>query len=431
MFVLNRFPVSSFTLLLAIAAVRLPAAAQAPKPAEGAAAGAPAPALGPRVAPPARGALNPAGWTVGPDGKRHAPIPKRETEPSPLPDLKPEQPLITVNGEPISWGAVRDYAELLVSEMRIPHGVTPQQFEEERDNLLMRRVYSLGRHHILKTLLAQEARRKGIVLAPEEVAAKEKEVLEKLRASRKQQAERYLKVFQAPGSFYHHDLTNSLLLAHLEKDVIRAAIQVTETDIDAALAKRQQKNREMAEANAQMRPKLETLRKQILDGSLTFADAAFTESDCDSSYDHGEVGSRAVGDLQPAMVNALTNLAPGVLSDVVETPYSYHLLKLNKLNLGFLKEGEKGPAPVVSINFAHIMLEKKEPLPLLTRDEMKKTILDEETLKRREALQEELLAKAKIETPLKMGNDTVSEKKRPAGRKPRAAPRPDAKKTAK
>jgi hypothetical protein len=180
MFVLNRFPVSSFTLLLAIAAVRLPAAAQALKPAEGAAAGAPAPALGPRVAPPARGALNPAGWTVGPDGKRHAPIPKRETEPSPLPDLKPEQPLITVNGEPISWGAVRDYAELLVSEMRIPHGVTPQQFEEERDNLLMRRVYNLGRHHILKTLLAQEARRKGIVLTPEEVAAKEKEVQEKL-----------------------------------------------------------------------------------------------------------------------------------------------------------------------------------------------------------------------------------------------------------
>ena len=64
------------------------------------------------------------------------------------------------------------YAELLVSEMRIPHGVTPQQFEEERDNLLMRRVYSLGRHHILKTLLAQEARRKGIVLSAEEVAAK-------------------------------------------------------------------------------------------------------------------------------------------------------------------------------------------------------------------------------------------------------------------
>lgn len=194
--------------------------------------------------------------------------------------------------------------------MRIPRGVTPQEFEEAHDSLLMRRVYTLGRHHILKTLLAQEARRQGIVLTPEEVAAKDKEVMDKIRISRKQQAERYLKVFQAPGSFYFYDLTNSLLLAHLEKDVIRAAIKVTESDIDAALEKRQQKNREMAEANAKMRPKLEALRKQILDGTLTFADAAFTESDCDSSYDHGEVGSRAVADLQPAMVNALTNLAP-------------------------------------------------------------------------------------------------------------------------
>lgn len=432
MLMLNRFSVLYFTLLFALATtVQVPIAAQTPTPAGGADA-AQTPALGPRIMPPPRSALNPAEWRVGPDGKRYAPIPEREKAPSPLPDLKPEQPLITVNGEPISWGAVRAHAELLVSEVRIPHGVTPQEFEEAHDSLLMRRVYTLGRHHILKTLLAQEARRQGIVLTPEEVAAKDKEVMDKIRISRKQQAERYLKVFQAPGSFYFYDLTNSLLLAHLEKDVIRAAIKVTESDIDAALEKRQQKNREMAEANAKMRPKLEALRKQILDGTLTFADAAFTESDCDSSYDHGEVGSRAVADLQPAMVNALTNLAPGALSEVVETPYSYHILKLNKLNHGFKKEGEKGSAPVVSINFAHIMLEKKEPLPPLTRDEMEKNILDEETLKRREALQEELFAKAKIETTLNMGTDTTSAKKRTASRKPRnAARQPEAQKTAK
>ena len=108
MLMLNRFSVLYFTLLFALATtVQVPIAAQTPTPAGGADA-AQTPALGPRIMPPPRSALNPAEWRVGPDGKRYAPIPEREKAPSPLPDLKPEQPLITVGGRFLGGGTCRD-----------------------------------------------------------------------------------------------------------------------------------------------------------------------------------------------------------------------------------------------------------------------------------------------------------------------------------
>lgn len=320
-----------------------------------------------------------------------------------LPDLKPEEPLITVNGSSITWGAVRAHAELLVSEIRIPKGVTVEDFEEERDNFMLKRIYTVGHQFAVKTLFAQEALRRGITLKPTEVEAKREEIYARVRKQRSTKAERYLKTFNEPGSFFQIDLTNSLLMAHLEQDILKPAIKVDDLAITAAIAERKDENLKREKKNSELRPRLEKMRKELLDGTLKFEDTAFSESDCDSSYEYGLVGTRAVKDLLPELVATLTNLTPEVLSEVVETPYSYHLLKLHKLNRGFPKEGSSEEPPVVSINFSHIMLEKKESLPELSKAELVEKIVAEKLAEQMEELEARLLKAAEVKTTLNVG----------------------------
>ncbi len=375
--------------------------------------------LGPRATPPKSSALNPQNWTQGPDGKLYAPVGRKDATSNPMPDLELDQPLLTINGTAVTWGAVLRHTELLMSEMRVPQGVTHEQFEAERANLTMRRIYSICRNHTSKTVLAQEALRRGVSLTPAEVDAKDKEVVAKIREVHKAKADNYLKIFHAPNSFYYQDLTNTLLLTKLEQDIIRPSVKITSADIRAGFAARKKENQEIKKYNRDLRPQLEETRREILAGETSFADAAFIVSECGSSHENGEVGTKKLEDLEPNMVQALLKLEPGKLSEIVETPYSFHILKLNRLNRGFLPEGATGDPPIVSVNFAHIMVEKKEPLPDLSRKEMEAKLLDETVEAKRDELQQNLLAAADIQTPLQVGLDDDQTKPAATRTKPR------------
>ena len=409
MFVIRR-PLALIPFLLLTVCARLPGA------------DAPAPAAAPPVgkAPPAPSQMDISKWTPGRDGKLHAPLKERETPRSALPDLKPADAIVTVNGEALSWGALRAHLDLLISNIRLPQGVTAEDVEAERDNLVMGRLPGVARNYVYKNLLAQEARRRGLALTAEEVAAKRGEIVDKLKKSRRDAA-RHLEVFDAPGSFFMADVTNSLLLAKLESQILRPAVKITDADLQAAFEERAEQNRGLTATNLTLRPKLEALRKKIVAGEESCSNAAYLESECGSSGEYGEFGTKKCEDLLPELVKALTNLNTNEISNVVETPYSFHLLKLNKLNRGFLKEGEKGPAPVVSINFAHIMFEKKELLPEMSAEELTKELGKEALRKKRDELLDGLIAKAKIESAVELGIKP-GQKRKPA--RSRRAPGP-------
>ncbi len=355
-------------------------------------------------------AMDPSKWPVGPDGKRYAPFNQTEKEAPKLPDLKPEAPFITINGESLTWGALHAHLDLLISNTRLPAGVTAKDLEAERANLIMGRLNSVVRNYALKTLLAQEARARGVVLTEKEVTEKQNTILTKIKSARGS-AKRYLDVFNQPGSFFHADLTNSLLLQKFDQEILLPSIVITDADIDAALRTRNETNRGLTETNVMLRPTLQAMRKEIMDGKDTFSNLAFLKSECGSSIENGEFGTTKCEDLLPELITALTNLTVGAVSEVVETPFSFHLLKLNKINYGFLKEGDKGPAPVVSIDFAHIMLEKKVLLPDITRDALKKELIETRKIEKRDALLDTLIAKAKIECTLKLNLKPRASKK--------------------
>ena len=70
---------------------------------------------------------------------------------------------------------------------------------------------------------------------------------------------------------------------------------------------------------------IEEIRDRLRDGA-DFAELARQFSDCPSSEDGGDLGAFPRGAMVPAFENAAFALAVGETSDVVETPFGFHLI---------------------------------------------------------------------------------------------------------
>lgn len=71
---------------------------------------------------------------------------------------------------------------------------------------------------------------------------------------------------------------------------------------------------------------MQSIQNSIWDCSLTFVDAAAEHSDCPSSSDGGDLGPFPRNVMAPAFEEAAFALQPGEISDIVETPFGYHLI---------------------------------------------------------------------------------------------------------
>jgi peptidyl-prolyl cis-trans isomerase C len=82
-----------------------------------------------------------------------------------------------------------------------------------------------------------------------------------------------------------------------------------------------------AEEKKKAREKAEKLRKDLA-GGADFATLARENSTCPSSKQGGDLGYFGKGQMVPAFEQAAFALKPGEISDVVETQFGYHIIKL-------------------------------------------------------------------------------------------------------
>ena len=82
-----------------------------------------------------------------------------------------------------------------------------------------------------------------------------------------------------------------------------------------------------AEEKEKAREKAEKLRKELAAGA-DFATLAKENSTCPSSTQGGDLGYFGRGQMVPAFEKAAFALKPGQISDVVETQFGYHIIKL-------------------------------------------------------------------------------------------------------
>ncbi|GAB3125145.1 peptidylprolyl isomerase [Novispirillum itersonii] len=68
------------------------------------------------------------------------------------------------------------------------------------------------------------------------------------------------------------------------------------------------------------------LRDKIKSGDVDFAEAAQTLSDCPSGEDGGDLGHFSKGMMVPEFDKASFTLEVNELSEIVETPFGFHLI---------------------------------------------------------------------------------------------------------
>ena len=182
---------------------------------------------------------------------------------------------------------------------------------------------------------------------------------------------------------------------------------VTAEEIKARVEKQHADNEVNAATNAFKMALVADLRKSLKSDPSAFAALAEKWSDCPSSDTGGvltDVNEQPQrlhgGDLRPEMERAYEKLRPGEISDVVETPYSWHIIKL-------LARHPKTEEEDASVEIAHIMLEKVPLLPELTAEQARHKI---ENKKLREAMAVkflELLKATKIDCLVPLQDDST------------------------
>ena len=76
----------------------------------------------------------------------------------------------------------------------------------------------------------------------------------------------------------------------------------------------------------QAHKRAEKLRRRIVADGIEMADVAREQSDCPSASEGGELGKFTRGELVPEFESALFALEPGQVSEVVETPFGFHII---------------------------------------------------------------------------------------------------------
>jgi peptidyl-prolyl cis-trans isomerase C len=257
-----------------------------------------------------------------------------------MPDLTPpDAPIVTVNSQTLT----RAEARMMTARMLRAQGAPEEQMEQilaQMGNQLQARVVE---QFVASTLLKAEAARRQIAVTDADVTA----VLSNLTAR------------LPPGVAIEQALAGSgMTLDDLKRDIrdnesIRKlhAAETTQvavpSDVEVAAyyaANAEQFTRKEstharhiligckddadAAAHAAAKAKIDGLRQQLMTGGADFAALAKANSDCPSAKEGGDLGTFGRGQMVPAFDAAAFSLETNVVSEVVQTPFGYHLIQV-------------------------------------------------------------------------------------------------------
>ncbi|MFO7838859.1 MAG: peptidylprolyl isomerase [Desulfosalsimonadaceae bacterium] len=141
-----------------------------------------------------------------------------------------------------------------------------------------------------------------------------------------------------------HEIQQSMAIQQLIEEEIASKIDITDEDLKSYYDNNSKEfenpkqvkarhilietGKEADEKEKQAaRKKIEKIQKR-LEGGEKFSELAKEKSDCQSSESGGELGFFSKGQMVPPFEKAAFSTEPGSVSDIVETRFGYHLIKV-------------------------------------------------------------------------------------------------------
>ncbi len=233
------------------------------------------------------------------------------------------------------------------------------------DEILQRQVME---RMVVERLQLQVARSLGLTVSDERL---DRAVAQIAEQNRKTPETLLQEMEKEPGGLraFRDEVRNQLLIQQLVEREVHSRIAVSETEVENFLANQAGRDggteynlshilialpeKASPEAIAQARQKAESVRSEISKGT-SFSQMAVAHSQGQNALEGGGLGWKASGQLPDLFVNALRNLQPGAVSDVLRSPNGFHILRLND------RRGGDVAHPVTQTHARHILIKTGE-----------------------------------------------------------------------
>lgn len=256
-------------------------------------------------------------------------------QPNPL-ALAPEDVVVTVEGTDITQGEIMQAVQMTM--MQLSRQVPPQQLSQMYGQIYQNMIDTL----VANVLLEEAAKNSSLAVSDEELAEEIDTI--KANAPEGSSLEETLAENDIDLNEWKEDLRAQLLTAKLVEEKTANVAEPTLTEIKSFYEENIDSFRvpenvtashiliafdenETDETKATKKADIEAIRQQLLSG-VPFEDLASERSDCPSSARGGNLGTFGRGQMVPEFEEAAFNMDVGSISDVVETQFGYHIIKL-------------------------------------------------------------------------------------------------------
>ncbi|HKL21648.1 MAG TPA: peptidylprolyl isomerase [Tichowtungia sp.] len=256
-------------------------------------------------------------------------------QPNPLAP-KAEDVIVTVEGTDITYGEIMQAVQMRMQQMS--QQVPPQQLSQMYGQVFQQMTDTL----VANALLEHAAETSSLTVSDAEL---EEEIAEiKANAPEGQPLEEVLAENGVDINEWKENLRSQMLVGKLVEEKTADIAEPTSEEV-AAFYQENIENFKMPESvtashiliafdeedtdatKAEKREKIEALKEQIENGA-GFAELATANSDCPSSQRGGDLGSFSRGQMVPEFEATAFNMETNTVSDVVETQFGYHLIKV-------------------------------------------------------------------------------------------------------
>ncbi len=290
------------------------------------------------------------------------PVPEPAIEPEPAPD--PNLPVVTVNGDAITEGQVGGAVDAQIRRAGAQMASLPPMYLEQFKKQMRGRVVDML---VSERLLDQQIAKANIVVTDEEVLTSITEMGAKRTPP--MTVDQFKAAVEAQGGTF--DEAKAQYKEGLSRQKFMETQWVGKIDVNDADAQayydatpQEFTNEEKVQAShilvkfpkpeagadpnlvkVAARAKATKLLGEVKDGG-DFAEIAKANSDCPSSEKGGDLGLFAKAQMVPPFANAAFAMQPGETSDIVETRFGYHIIKVTDRQEGSVTPFEEAKAGI-------------------------------------------------------------------------------------